>query len=136
MRGKSSNTTDQSASEIITVEPCPKTPNCVSSMMPIDSKHYIAPLRYTGKKEIVYQKLLVMIESNSRARILAKQANYIKAEFRSAIFKFVDDVEFLFPSDQPIIHVRSASRVGYFDLGKNRSRIENIRMRWDKGAIH
>ena len=98
--GKASNLTDQSPSGKISLMPCPKSPNCVSSMMPADSKHYIAPLRYTEKKELAYQNLVGMLESNSRARIVVKKANYIKAEFRSAIFRFVDDVEFLFPLDQ------------------------------------
>ena len=115
---KASNMTVQGPSERVSLDLCPETPNCVSSVMPIDSKRYIAPLRYTGKKELAYQKLVGMIESNSRARIVARQANYIKAEFRSAIFKFVDDVEFLFPSDQSIIQVRSASRMGYLVVRK------------------
>jgi uncharacterized protein (DUF1499 family) len=134
--GKASNMTVQGPSEKISLEPCPKTPNCVSSMMPIDSKRYIAPLRYTGKKELAYQKLVIMIESNTRALIITRKANYIKAEFKSAIFGFVDDVEFLVSSDQSIIEVRSASRVGYYDLGKNRRRIEDIRKKWDNGMNH
>jgi uncharacterized protein (DUF1499 family) len=39
---------------------------------------------------------------------------------------FVDDVEFYFP-DEPIIHVKSASRIGYSDFGVNRERVEKIR---------
>jgi uncharacterized protein (DUF1499 family) len=109
--------------------PCPKSPNCVSSMEP-NEKHYIPPLRYTGKKEIAYRKLVDMIESDKRAWIIAKQANYLKVEFRSAIFKFMGDVEFFFPSNLPVIEVRSASRVGYYDFGMNRKRIEDIRKRW------
>ena len=133
---KASNMTVQVPSGRISLDLCPETPNCVSSMMPIESKRYIAPLRYTDKKDLAYEKLAGMIESDSRARIVARQANYIKAEFRSAIFKFVDDVEFLFSSVQSIIEVRSASRVGYYDLGNNRKRIEDIRMKWDKGMNH
>jgi len=40
---------------------------------------------------------------------------------------FVDDVEFYAPPDQPIIEVRSASRLGESDLGVNRQRVETIR---------
>lgn len=46
------------------------------------------------------------------------------------VFRFVDDVEFYFPettSKEIIIHVRSASRIGYSDFGVNRKRIEDIR---------
>ncbi len=116
----------------INIEPYPKTPNCVSSIEPITNKHYIPPLGYSGEKEFAYRKLVIMIESDPRARIVAKQASYLRVEFRSAIFGFVDDVEFLFSSEQSVIEVRSASRVGYYDFGKNRRRIEDIRKRWDK----
>jgi len=42
---------------------------------------------------------------------------------------FVDDVEFFFP-DTAVIHMRSASRVGYSDFGANRKRLEKIRQRF------
>ena len=41
--------------------------------------------------------------------------------------RYVDDVEFLEDPSEGVTHVRSASRLGYSDLGANRSRIENIR---------
>ena len=40
---------------------------------------------------------------------------------------FVDDVEFFVDAQQKVIHFRSASRVGYSDLGANRKRMETIR---------
>ena len=40
---------------------------------------------------------------------------------------FVDDVQFLLDERARVIHVRSASRVGYWDLGVNRKRMEAIR---------
>ena len=115
--------------------PCPKTSNCVSSLEPM-SEHYVPPLRYTGNKDAAYRKLVALIASDQRARIVAKEDNYLRAEFRSAILRFVDDVEFLFSTDQPVIDVRSASRVGYYDFGANRRRIELIRNQWneDQGA--
>ena len=115
--------------------PCPKTPNCVSSIDPMD-EHYVPPLRYTGNKDNVYRKLVDLIGSYKRARIVVKESNYLRAEFRSAILQFVDDVEFLFSADLPLIDVRSASRVGYYDFGVNRRRIEDIRKRWDEGLVH
>jgi uncharacterized protein (DUF1499 family) len=108
--------------------PCPETPNCVSSLAPMDER-YVPPLRYTGNKEDAYRVLVDLIASQQRAKIVAKEANYVRAEYKSAIFRFVDDVEFLFSEDQPVIDVRSASRVGYYDFGVNRRRIEDIRSR-------
>ncbi|MGD9241474.1 MAG: DUF1499 domain-containing protein, partial [Desulfobacterales bacterium] len=34
---------------------------------------------------------------------------------------------FYFPSEETIIHVRSASRTGYYDFGANRRRVERLR---------
>ncbi|NDY59068.1 DUF1499 domain-containing protein, partial [Desulfovibrio sulfodismutans] len=59
--------------------------------------------------------------------ILQKQNGYFRVEFRSKILGFVDDVEFYLPEDQDVIHIRSAARLGYYDFGVNRRRVEKIR---------
>ena len=108
---------------------CPKTPNCVNSQA-VGEKQYIQPIRYAGTRENARVRLLQMLGSQKRAKILTAQENYIRAEFTSALFRFVDDVEFYFPkekSGESVIHIRSASRIGYSDLGANRKRIERIR---------
>jgi uncharacterized protein (DUF1499 family) len=65
-----------------------------------------------------------------RSRIITDTDTYIHAEFASAIFGFVDDVEFWFDESTKLIHVRSAARLGYSDLGVNRKRVEYIRAQW------
>jgi uncharacterized protein (DUF1499 family) len=56
-----------------------------------------------------------------------EESGYIHAECTSWLFRFTDDVEFALDDAQKIIQVRSASRVGYSDLGANRKRVETIR---------
>jgi hypothetical protein len=56
--------------------------------------------------------------------------HYVHAKFTSRFFRFVDDVEFCIDDDLRIIHVRSSSRVGYFDFGVNRRRVERIRAKF------
>ena len=114
--------------------PCPESPNCVSSIN-TKNKHFIEPLRYSATRESAYLKLTTIIASQPRTRIVTEQANYIHAEFKSRVFGFVDDVEFYFPTDQSVIHVRSASRTGYYDFGVNRRRIENIRKLINAGLM-
>jgi len=112
--------------------PCPETPNCVSSQAH-DEVHFIEPINYSGTQQGAYDVLLRIIKSEKRTEILAEQKDYIRVEFTSALFRFVDDVEFYFPEEQAekkIIHVRSASRVGHSDLGANRKRIERIRSKF------
>ena len=114
--------------------PCPKTPNCVNSQADAE-KHYIQPVHYAGTQQEAHDRLLQILESEKRTKILTAQENYIRVEFTSALFRFVDDVEFYFPeeqADETVIHIRSASRVGYSDLGANRKRIERIRSKFYK----
>lgn len=114
--------------------PCPKTPNCVNSQA-VGEKQYIQPIRYAGTQQEARARLLQILDSLKRTKILTAQENYIRAEFTSALFRFVDDVEFYFPEEQAgetVIHIRSASRIGYSDLGANRKRIERIRSEFYK----
>ena len=60
------------------------------------------------------------------ATIIEEQDDYLYAEFRSRIFRFVDDVEFAVDNENNEVHFRSASRVGHSDLGVNRARMERI----------
>lgn len=63
-----------------------------------------------------------------RMQIVVRTDRYLRAEAASRVFGFIDDVEFALDPDANLIHVRSASRIGYSDLGVNRDRIERIRM--------
>jgi uncharacterized protein (DUF1499 family) len=67
-----------------------------------------------------------------RTKVVSSGADYLKAEARSAVFRFVDDVEFRLDAETGLIHVRSASRVGYSDLGANRKRVEALRERFNQ----
>ena len=104
---------------------CPDKPNCISSKSSI-SLHKVSPLTYQGALQEAKEKLLGIFESMPRTQISTDKEKFLHVEFTSKIFRFVDDVEFYF--DEPgTIHFRSASRVGYSDMGVNRNRIEKIR---------
>jgi uncharacterized protein (DUF1499 family) len=111
------------------LSPCPESPNCVSSISK-NKSHYVEPLSYKGSLEEAREKLISVINSMKRAEIVTAETNYLHATFTSALFRFVDDVEFSFDDQKKIINVRSASRTGYSDLGVNRKRIEEIRKRF------
>ncbi len=51
----------------------------------------------------------------------------LAATFTSLVFRFVDDLDLVVDQEAGVVHVRSASRVGRFDLGVNRRRVEKIR---------
>lgn len=108
------------------LSPCPDSPNCVCSQDKTPT-HEIAPLQYSGPKKNILQRLTAILSTQRGCRIIVQDENYLRAEFRSLCFRFVDDVEFLLDSGQNVIQVRSASRIGHSDLGANRKRIEAIR---------
>jgi len=108
------------------LSPCPKSPNCVSSLSKEES-HYVEPLSYRVSQEEAREKLISVINSMKRSEIVTAETNYIHAIFKSALFRFIDDVEFSFDDQRKVIDVRSASRTGYSDLGVNRKRVERIR---------
>ena len=109
--------------------PCPSSPNCVSSLAD-DDMHRIAPLPFSGAAAAAIGRIEGIVRSLPRVSVTASTENYLRAEFRSAVFRFVDDVEFLADEAAGVVQVRSASRVGSSDIGVNRKRIEDIRARW------
>jgi uncharacterized protein (DUF1499 family) len=62
-----------------------------------------------------------------RTKLVEADETYLHFECTSLLLRFVDDVEFLFDDETKTIHFRSASRIGYGDLGVNRRRMEDIR---------
>lgn len=111
------------------LKPCPDTPNCVSSLATYE-QHFIEPILVSANPEETRDIILKTLDEFSRVKVIEAQANYIHAEFTSMIFRFVDDVEFYFPTSESgvvRVDIRSASRVGSSDLGVNRKRMEAIR---------
>lgn len=105
---------------------CPSSPNCVSSQAGSESQR-IEPLVVSGDREEATAKLESAIESMPRARVVASADGYLHAEFKSVLFRFVDDLEAIHDPEVPGFQVRSASRVGHSDLGANRKRVAALR---------
>ena len=111
--------------------PCPGTPNCVSSQEK-NSKHRIQPITFECSLELAKERLHRVINSMRGTRIITQDVVYWHVEFTTQLLRFIDDVEFYFDGSQSLIHVRSASRQGYWDLGVNRRRVEAIRSRFEE----
>lgn len=106
--------------------PCPPSPNCVSSLA-TDAEHRVAPLADQGDPAAAMRRLRDVIAAMPRARVVSASDTALRAEFTSRIFRFVDDVDCVVDPAAGVIQIRSASRVGYSDLGVNRDRVEAIR---------
>lgn len=106
--------------------PCPQSPNCVSTQAdPADDVHYAEPIAYDGAPDKVAENLTRWIEAEDGAELVRSDGRYLRAVFSSRVFGFKDDVEILI--EEEVIHLRSASRVGYSDMGVNRDRYRRIR---------
>ncbi|MDH5728387.1 MAG: DUF1499 domain-containing protein [Gammaproteobacteria bacterium] len=105
---------------------CPDKPNCVSSQASRQQQQ-IAPIVYIGDQVTAIQNLKQLMLDLPRVQLVSEKNHYLHFSVTTAVFRFVDDVEFIFDDTSKVIHVRSASRVGYSDMGVNRKRVENIR---------
>jgi uncharacterized protein (DUF1499 family) len=105
--------------------PCPDSPNCVSSLSD-NPRHSIDPFSVyiSGRESFILLNDIVKAMRGSES--LWRSDLALAAIFTTRL-GFVDDVQFLLDEKARVIHVRSASRVGYWDLGVNRKRIEAIR---------
>jgi uncharacterized protein (DUF1499 family) len=108
---------------------CPDKPNVVCSQA-TDSRHAIEPFAIRGTASESMQGLRELIAKQSRMQIIAQTDDYLHVEARTLLLRFVDDVEFYVDREKGVIHIRSASRVGYSDMGVNRKRMENLRTQW------
>ena len=105
---------------------CPLTPNCVSSET-LSKARFIKRFKTSDRPEEFWELLTNILDKTSNCRVISQDSSYIHAEFRTRLLRFVDDVEFRLESETSEIAVRSASRVGYSDLGTNRRRLEKLR---------
>lgn len=115
------------------LRPCPDSPNCVCSEF-AGSRHSISPLSFNadrdGDAEVAWARLLDIVASQPRTKIVRQDECYIHVRVRTRLFRFEDVLEFRLEKSAGQIQVRSASETGYSDLGVNRRRIETIRSRY------
>ena len=106
--------------------PCPARDNCVSSDASSD-RHKIEPFQLAAPAGEVWSQLRAAVSGLPHTEVITSGDDYLHAECKSRIFRFVDDLELHLRADRGIIAVRSASRVGRGDMGVNRKRVENLR---------
>lgn len=108
------------------LKPCPSSPNCVSTEA-TQPNQQIAAFKIKGSVVVAWEELQRQIGNLPKTQIMTVTSDYLHAECCSALFGFVDDLEFQLRADQGIIAIRSAARTGYSDFGVNRRRVESLR---------
>ena len=117
------------------LKPPSSTPNSVSSQAALYPDHPqrdyadIPPFTVQSDGPATLARIKAVISEMPGARVMTSEGDYLYAQFTTPLLQFVDDVEFWFDPAANVIHVRSASRVGRGDLGENRRRVEEIRLR-------
>lgn len=124
--GCSWNPTERQNSEPSGILDCPDTPNCVSSLAK-NPKLRVEPFKLKKDPKTSWDIVQKTVGQLPRTKIVSVDNSDIHAECRSLIFRFVDDLTLHLTPSNGIIHIRSASRTGYSDLGVNRRRVENLR---------
>ena len=104
---------------------CPNSPNCVSSVA-TDASQQVGPFLLQASSVQAWLAVKKTILTLPRTRIVSSTDDYLHAECRSAIFGFVDDLELQLLPEQNQIAIRSAARLGYYDFGVNRKRVEEL----------
>jgi uncharacterized protein (DUF1499 family) len=94
-----------------------------------DSAHHVDALRLRGEAAAAWQKLVQDVGEQPRTRIVTRRDDYLHAECSSPLLGFVDDLELQLIPANGSVAVRSASRLGYSDLGVNRKRVDDLRSR-------
>jgi uncharacterized protein (DUF1499 family) len=105
--------------------PCPRRPNCVSSEDGEGSRR-IEPLAFNGTPAAARECLKRAIQGIGGA-IEFEADGYIRAVFTTTVFRFIDDMEFRIDARERVVHLRSASRIGYYDFGVNHRRTAALR---------
>ncbi|MFH0258914.1 DUF1499 domain-containing protein [Vibrio barjaei] len=107
-----------------TEQPCGDSPRCVSTQ---DSREEfkLAPFTLTTNTNINQIEQIALTLPN--AEIATKEGNYLRVEYTSSVFRYVDDMELRIEGDQLL--VRSEARIGYYDFDVNRERVEAFRLK-------
>jgi uncharacterized protein (DUF1499 family) len=107
------------------LSPLSRKPNCISTQAESADKR-IDAIAYGSSLSEQMQRVIRVVESMPGAKIKQCEGGYLYAVFTSRLLRFKDDVEIYLDDKAKTLHYRSASRVGYSDLGVNRKRYETF----------
>ena len=79
--------------------------------------------------EKAFYELIQILENTPRLEIIKKDKDYIHAIATSRIMKFIDDIEIKNLNQENLMQVKSSSRIGIYDLGVNKRRVQTLHFR-------
>ncbi|PKM57420.1 MAG: DUF1499 domain-containing protein [Firmicutes bacterium HGW-Firmicutes-3] len=99
----------------------PQSPNAVSSQTTDEDKK-VEPFPYKETLKLTKDGIKLAVKAYGNAEIVEEKADYLRLVFTTGLMRYKDDIEFYFDDQNKVVHFRSASRMGYSDMGKNRER--------------
>lgn len=72
-------------------------------------------------------EILASVAALPRTTVIESDGQYVHAESTSSLMGYVDDLELLLDPSSGRVDVRSASRLGYGDMGVNAARVQSLR---------
>ena len=108
---------------------CSGSPNCAASLAG-GARAPLPPLKFSGDASRAIERLRGIVAEMPGAEIVEARDDYMHAEFRTQMLRFVDDVEFAADRAAGAIHFVSQSRRGYYDFGVNLRRMREISERY------
>jgi uncharacterized protein (DUF1499 family) len=116
LSGSKSTDFDFPATHTHPLPACPDSPNCIRISIPTSQE-----------TDIIWERILSALQKMDPAKIDKRRSQYrIDSVFR--IFVFKDDFSLKLQAIETgtLMHIRSASREGYSDLGVNRRRVKRF----------
>ena len=109
------------------LSPCPRLSlNCVCSRDDALRLHRVEPFTVSGDPLLAFDRLKDLVAATAHTVILTATEDYLHAACRTRI-GFIDDLECRLCLTSRMIHIRSESRIGIYDFGVNRRRVERLR---------
>lgn len=68
-----------------------------------------------------------ILHARQDATVTRRDHKQLHAEFRTRVFRFIDDAVFVVDEQTKTLHFRAAARLGLYDFGNNRRRMRRIR---------
>ena len=108
------------------VTQCGDKPNCVSSKDQRNS-FFIEPIKTENSKE-KFELLVEKIKSLKRTELKAHEKGvHAHFVFTTWLMSYKDDVYLSVNEKEGVIDIMSQSRVGHWDMGKNRKRLNELK---------
>ena len=109
------------ANELVNIDDnlteCKLKTNCIFQTWKVDDS------------EKAFTEIIQILENTPRLEIIQKEKNYVHAIATSRIMNFIDDIEIKNLKRDNIFQVKSFSRLGFYDLGVNKRRVQTLRFR-------